>query len=195
MAKRNGTPKRIFILGGGAALGAHQAGALDHLISRGIVPDAIIGSSVGILNALLYASGGNDLALKSWRELNSFKVLLGPSISHNPLIGNSLMSMDRLVDWVDRTVNFERAFVSPLELKFVVLNLSDGQAYLRGNRTERNAADFRTISHIGYRIPILYPPINFEEQYWCDGGFAWNLPLEHAVQMGADEIYVLSVIR
>jgi NTE family protein len=195
MAERRNKPKRVFILGGGAAFGAHQAGALDYLIGKGIIPDAIIGSSVGILNALLYASGGSELALKSWNELNSITVLIGPSIWHNPIIGNSLMSMDRLTDWLDRTVDFERVFSGRIELKFVVLNLSDGQAYLRGNRTEKDSADFRTISHIGYRIPILYPPIEFEGQYWCDGGFAWNLPLEHAIQMGAKEIYILSVIR
>ena len=195
MPAKNRKTLRVFILGGGAAFGAHQAGALDHLINRGIVPDAIIGSSVGILNALLYASGGVELALKSWRELNSLKVLVGPSITQNALLGNSLMSMDRLVAWVERTVDFARVYENPVELKFVTLNLSNGQAYLRGNRTERNSDDFRTISHIGYRIPILYPPILFEGQYWCDGGFAWNLPLEHAVEMGASEIYVLSVIR
>ncbi len=93
-------------------------------------------------------------------------------------------------------MDFERVFASALELKFVVLNLSDGQAYLRGNRTERNAADFRTIAHIGYRIPILYPPMLFEGEYWCDGGFAWNLPLKDAgSSMDRGRNYVLSVIR
>lgn len=195
MKERSKKPRRVFILGGGAALGAHQAGALDHLVSRGIVPDAIIGSSVGIINALLYASGGAELVVQSWRELNSRQVLFRPSILQNPLLGNSLMSMESLVQWLERTVDFERAFNTSTRLEFVVLNLSDGQAYLRGNRTERNAEDFRAISHIGYRIPILYPPILFQGDYWCDGGFAWNIPLEHAVEMGAKEIYVLSVIR
>src|SRR6185437_15719700 len=123
-AKSSKKSKRGFILGGGAAFGAHQAGALDHRVSRGITPDAIIGSSVGIVNALLYASGGKELALKSWRELNSLQVLVGPSLTQNALIGNSLMSMDRLVSWVERTVDFERVFASPVELKFVALNLS-----------------------------------------------------------------------
>lgn len=195
MLKDYGKPRRVFILGGGAAFGAHQAGALDYLVSRGITPDAIIGSSVGIINALLHVSGGPELAIKSWREINSLQVLFGPSLLHNPLFGNSLMSMNRLVRWIERTVDFDRVFNSGIELKFVMLNLSDGQAYLRGNRTERSAENFRTISRIGYRIPILYPPISFEGQYWCDGGFAWNLPLEHAIEMGAEEIYVLSVIR
>ena len=195
MANNNGKTKTVFILGGGAAFGAHQAGAIDYLAGKGIVPDAIIGSSVGILNALMYVSGGAALAMQSWRELNSIQVLIGPSLWHNPLIGNSLMSMDRLVRWVDRTIDFTRVFESPIELKFVTLNLSDGQAYLRGNRTERSVEDFRTVASIGYRIPILYPPIEFQGDYWCDGGFAWNLPLEHAIQMGATEIYILSVLR
>src|SRR5205807_4898974 len=108
--------------------------------------------SVGILNALLYASGGAELALKSWRELNSLQVLIGPSILHNPFIGNSLMSMHRLVRWVEGTVDFKRIYENPVALEFVVLNLSDGQAYLRGNRTEKTLEDFRAISHIGYRI-------------------------------------------
>src|SRR2546427_6071264 len=55
MAKRQ---KRVFILGGGAALGAHHVGALKLLEERGIVPDAIIGSSIGCINACCYGSGG-----------------------------------------------------------------------------------------------------------------------------------------
>lgn len=39
-------PRRIFILGGGASLGAHQVGALRYLEEQGIRPDAIVGSSI-----------------------------------------------------------------------------------------------------------------------------------------------------
>src|SRR5947209_7825326 len=91
--------KTVVILGGGAAFGAHQAGALEYLVESGIRPDAIIGSSVGILNALLYASGGCDKMRRAWMNLNSFRLLIGPSLLQNPLIGNSLMSMDRVVRW------------------------------------------------------------------------------------------------
>ena len=43
--------KRVFILGGGAALGAHQVGAMKLLEQEGIRPDAIVGSSIGVVNA------------------------------------------------------------------------------------------------------------------------------------------------
>ncbi|MFI5351854.1 MAG: patatin-like phospholipase family protein [Candidatus Binatales bacterium] len=197
---RSNTPahaqkKIVFILGGGAAFGAHQAGALDYLVGSGIRPDAIIGSSVGIVNALFYAARGVEGMLEAWNSMNSLQVLIGPSLTRNPIIGNSLMSMGRMVRWVERKVDFERAFKSKTELRFVLLDLTTGRTFLRGNRTEKTADDFRTVSHIGYRIPILYPPIKFEGHYWCDGGFAWNIPVEAAIEMGAGTIYILSVIR
>jgi predicted acylesterase/phospholipase RssA len=187
----HGTPDRVF----DEIARLREEIHLDYLIGAGIRPDAIIGSSVGVINALSYISGGIDALLDNWNRLNSLQVMLGPSLTKNPLLGNSLMSMDRMVRWLEGAIDFERVFQSPTELKFVVLNLSDGHPYLRGNRTERNADDFRTVSHIGYRIPILYPPIKFQGQYWCDGGFSWNIPLEHAIQIGADRVYILSVIR
>ena len=186
--------KTIVILGGGAAFGAHQAGALEYLYNSGVRPDVIIGSSVGIVNALLYAAGGCELMRSSWHNLNSLQVLFGPSLRHNPMVGNSLMSMSRMVQWIENTVDFEQVFRGDPRLEFVLLNLSDGHTYLKGNRTEENADDFRTVSHIGYRIPILFPPIKFKGDYWCDGGFVWNIPLEHALEIGGTDIYILSVI-
>ncbi len=50
--------KRVFILGGGASLGAHQVAAIKCLAEAGVTPDAIVGSSIGVVNACLYASGG-----------------------------------------------------------------------------------------------------------------------------------------
>jgi len=68
MANSNRKSKRAFIPSGAVAFGAHQAGALDHFVSRGATPDAIIGNSVGILNAPRYASVEKELAPKSRRE-------------------------------------------------------------------------------------------------------------------------------
>src|SRR2546429_7546002 len=67
MVKRQ---KRVFILGGGAALGAHHVGALKLLEERGIVPDTIIGSSIGCINACCYGSGGVARLEMAWEEVS-----------------------------------------------------------------------------------------------------------------------------
>ena len=63
MARRQ---KRVFILGGGAALGAHHVGALKYLEEQGIRPNVIVGSSIGVINACCYATGGVPLLEKAW---------------------------------------------------------------------------------------------------------------------------------
>ena len=45
---------------GGASRGAYQAGCLKRLEEEGIKPDLIIGSSIGVCNSLVYASGGAE---------------------------------------------------------------------------------------------------------------------------------------
>ncbi|WP_232676741.1 patatin-like phospholipase family protein [Nocardioides sp. R-C-SC26] len=45
------SPRRIFVLSGGAARGAVEVGMMQTLIEAGVVPDALVGTSVGALNA------------------------------------------------------------------------------------------------------------------------------------------------
>src|SRR6266542_4179194 len=51
-----GEPRTAFVLAGGAALGAMQAGMMHALYERGIAPDLLIGTSAGALNAAFPAS-------------------------------------------------------------------------------------------------------------------------------------------
>ena len=40
-------------------------------------------------------------------------------------------------------------------------------------------------------IPAVFPPVEFEGRLLMDGGVSDNTPISHAVELGADEIYVL----
>src|SRR5438445_13057680 len=116
MAKRQ---KRVFILGGGAALGAHHVGALKLLEERGIVPDAIIGSSIGCINACCYGSGGVAGLETAWKEFSSLPRIFSPSLRHNPLLGVSLLSMAPLSSRVEQYVHFQKPHRTPLELELL----------------------------------------------------------------------------
>src|SRR5947208_13988377 len=120
MAKKQ---KRVFILGGGAALGAHHVGALRYLEEQDIVPDAIIGSSIGVINACVYASGGVAQLEAAWKGFSSLPRIFSPSVRHNPLVGLSLFSMDRLAAAIEQHVDLEKMLASPLELGFRPLTL------------------------------------------------------------------------
>jgi NTE family protein len=186
--------KRVFILGGGAALGAHQVGALKFLGEQGITPDAFVASSIGVLNACVYASGGVPRLEEAWREFRSIPRIFSPSFWQNPLLGLSLFSMDRLSTALEEFIDFPEVFASPLEMEFVVLNLSRGGGEMHSTRECTDWRELRTLSRAGYAIPMLFPPIEYRGDWYVDGGFAWNIPLERAIQMGATEIYLLAPI-
>jgi NTE family protein len=186
--------KTAFILAGGASRGAYQAGCLKRLEEDGIVPDLIIGSSIGVCNSLVYASGGAEALWGFWSRAVSLPRVLTPSLRHNPLIGNSFFSMDALAAMVEKEVDFDACYRSEMELTFVVANLSAGREELRGNRTEPDIDRFRTVTRMGYSIPILHPLVELDGDMYADGGFLWNVPFEYAEEWGADHVYILSVI-
>ena len=191
MSKRQ---KRVFILGGGAALGAHHVGALRYLEEEGIRPDAIIASSIGVVNATCYATGGVSQLERAWRSFSSLPRIFSPSFWQNPILGLSFFSMDRLTSSIEAYVDFERVFRSKLELEVVVLNLSRGRGEVHAKRDCVDARELRTICRAGFAIPILFPPIKHRGDWYVDGGFAWNIPLDRAIDLGATEIYLLAPI-
>jgi NTE family protein len=191
MAKKRRT---AFILGGGASRGAYQAGCLKRLDEEGIVPDLVIGSSVGVCNSLVYATGGAEALWGFWSRAVALPQILDVSLRRNALFGNSFFSGGRLQRFVEQEVDFDKCFESDLDLAYVVTNLTAGHEEMRGNRTEADVERFRTVTRIGYAIPILHPLIELDGDMYADGGFLWNVPFEYAEDWGATDIYVLSVV-
>lgn len=68
-----------FVLSGGASLGAIQVGMLRALFERRIVPDLIIGTSIGALNGVYIASRPAtletvDALADIWLGLHRFEI-------------------------------------------------------------------------------------------------------------------------
>src|SRR6478752_795252 len=75
-----GEPRTAFVLAGGAALGAMQAGMVHALYERGIAPDLLIGASADALNAAFLASRPATVATAHelaavWRGLRRSDIL------------------------------------------------------------------------------------------------------------------------
>lgn len=186
--------KRVFILGGGAALGAHHVGAMRLLEEQGVKPDVIVGSSIGVINACCYVSGGLAQLEEAWSGFYSLPRIFSPSLRHNPIFGRSLFSMERLQSAVEEYIDFPKIFESRIDLEFILLNVSRGRGEVYSKRDCNGWRDLRTLSRAGYAIPLLFPPVRFRNDWFVDGGFAWNIPLEHALGLGATEIYLLAPI-
>ena len=182
-----------FVLSGGASLGAIQVGMLRALYERGIVPDFVVGTSVGAVNGAFIASRPKtaetvDALGDIWRGLRR-----GQVFPLNPLTGllGFVGSRDHLVPdsglrrLVSRHLDVERLEDLPTPLHTVAVDV------VTGEELRLSAGSVLDAVMASAAIPAVLPPVRWGEHELMDGGVANNTPISHAVELGASEIYVL----
>jgi NTE family protein len=190
---RKKQPRVAFVLSGGASLGAIQVGMLRALYERDIRPDLIVGTSAGALNGAYIASRPQTLTTaeslaRIWRELRRSQVF-----PVNPLTGllGFLGARDHLVPesglrrLIERHVEYRELEELPIPLHVVAVDVVTGQ--------ELRLSNGRALDAIlaSAAIPGVLSPVSWEDRTLMDGGVANNTPISHAVELGAERIYVL----
>ncbi|MBV8217967.1 MAG: patatin-like phospholipase family protein [Solirubrobacterales bacterium] len=186
-------PRTAFVLAGGASLGALQVGMLRALYERGISPDFIVGTSAGALNAAYVASRAqtvltaSDLA-RLWCSLHRQDVF---PIHPPTLIGGLGKQRDHIVPdrplrrLISRHLQLACLEEAPIPVHVVTFDLLSGQEV----RLSRGPALEAVLAAIA--VPGVLPPVRWGEHLLVDGGVVNNTPISHAVELGAERIYVL----
>jgi NTE family protein len=188
-----GEPRTAFVLAGGAALGAMQAGMVHALYERGIAPDLLIGTSAGALNAAFLASRPATVATAQelaavWRGLRRSDILpLRPATLISGLAGrhDHLIPGRALRRLAERHLQLERLEQAPIPLHLVAFDL------LTGTEVRLSDGPLADAVLAAAAIPGVLPPVPWRGRLLVDGGIADNTPVSHAVALGARRIYVL----
>ena len=186
-------PRTAFVLSGGASLGALQVGMLRALYERGVVPELLVGTSAGALNAAFVASRPQapataDELARVWRNLQREDVF---PVSARALLGGVTSLRDHLFPdrglslVVRRHLQIERLEQAPIPLHVVALDLLSGEEV----RLSHGPAIDAVLA--ASAIPGLLPPVRWGDRLLVDGGVVNNTPISHAVELGAERIYVL----
>jgi NTE family protein len=166
---------------------------LEALYEQGITPDFLVGTSVGALNAAFVASRpqspqtARELG-RVWRDLQRQDVF---PLSMSALVGGVCGRRDHLVPdrelrrLIRRYVPFGDLADATVPLHLVAFDLIEGRELLlsEGPAVECIAASAS--------IPGIFPPVAIGERRLIDGGVVNNTPISHAVELGAERIYVL----
>jgi predicted acylesterase/phospholipase RssA/CRP-like cAMP-binding protein len=175
-------------LGGGAARGMAHLGVLKVLDEQGIVPDVIVGTSVGAMTGILYSSG-LDCDYIADRFAADLKL---PWIFRQLPNGGYwyLLYQYRRGGFEDKL----RQYLHHWELEqltvpcmAVTLDLVSGQAMLR----ERGDAVQAILESIN--LPILSAPICRNGQALVDGGLVNNIPADVLTSQGCNFLIAVSV--
>lgn len=166
---------------------------LQALQEHGVVPDLVVGTSVGAVNAAWIAARGDADGLEAlaevWRGLRRSAIFpLRPVTGLLGFLGRGdhLVPDTGLRKVLEQHLAFERIEQAAIDVHVVATDLLSGEDVLlsSGSAVEAVLASAA--------IPGVFPAVNIDGREYVDGGVVNNTPLSHAVALGADTIWVLS---
>jgi NTE family protein len=182
-----------FVLSGGGSLGAVQVGMLQALTAHGIVPDFLVGTSAGALNAAFVAGRGTGEAAVNelediWVSLRRSDVFpLQATRLAAAALGRatSLCSPDPLRRLVEGYLDFELIEEAAVPLHLIATDVLGG--------TEVVLSEGPAVPAVlaSAAIPAVFPSVRVGDRMLVDGGIANNAAVSVAVGLNADVIYVL----
>lgn len=185
-----------FVLGGGGVLGSAEVGMLRALLEHGIIPDLIVGSSVGALNGAALACSP-DLAgvaalAGTWSQLQARDVFSSSVVGQVANLvrhGTHLHDNSPLRSLIEQSVGgarFEDLQV-PFECVAACVETAGAHWFDRGPVVDAVLASCA--------VPGLLPPVRIAGRHYLDGGLVASVPVGRAVDRGARRVFVLHVGR
>ncbi|MGB6349330.1 MAG: patatin-like phospholipase family protein [Pseudolabrys sp.] len=163
-------------LGGGAARGFAHIGVIRALAAHGIVPDVIVGTSIGAVVGGCYAANEMD-NLESWaRTLTVRGVLSYLDIS---LSGSGLISGGHLAARLETGLKESRIDDLPIRFAAIATEFNTGHEIwlTRGRLSEALRAS--------YSLPGIFPPVLIGGRWLVDGALVNPVPVSAARALGA----------
>src|ERR1700736_1564707 len=185
-----------FVLGGGGVLGAAEVGMARALLEAGVRPDLVCGTSIGAINGAAIAADptpeGAQRLLAIWDALAEEGVLDGSPIRRvaelmrrrTALHGNG--ELRRLLRDRLPAHTFEDLAV-PFECVAASIERAKEHWFNTGDLIEPVLASCA--------LPGVFPPVCIGDEHFYDGGLVNSIPLDRAVSLGADTVWVLHVGR
>ena len=164
-------------LGGGAARGFAHIGIVRTLIAHGIVPNVVVGTSIGAVVGGAYASGHLD-TLEEWALSLQPRNILG--YLDIRLNGSGLIGGDKLAAQLEAAIG--QTLIEELPLKFatVATEVRTGHEIWL---THGRVVDAMRAS---YALPGIFSPVLVGDRWLVDGALVNPVPVSAARAFGAE---------
>ena len=178
-----------LVLEGGGMRGVFTSGVLDWMIDHNITFPYLVGVSAGSSNALSYASHQRGRGKYIFADLQVERHYLGV---RNIWRHHSIMDMDLLYRELPEKIwpyDYEAYRNNPMRVESVATDCLTGEAvYLEEKEDPARIIDIvRASSSLPFVCPIAY----VDGHPMLDGGIADSIPLQHALDLGYENIIVV----
>lgn len=164
-------------LGGGAARGFAHIGVLRTLLSHGIVPNVVVGTSIGAVVGGSYAAGHLD-TLEEWaRSLQPRNILSYLDIRLN---GSGLIGGNKLAAQLEASLG--QTLIEDLPLKFA----SVATEVRTGHEIWLTHGRLVDAMRASYALPGIFSPVLVGDRWLVDGALVNPVPVSTARALGAE---------
>lgn len=196
--------KRAVVLGGGGARGSYQIGVWKALRELGYEYDIVAGTSVGALNGALMVQGDYDAGAALWENLKTENVIKLPEgLMEKPnfdtlhdflsdYLGKGGVDPAPLEEILRQHLNEERIRSSPIDFGLVTVEYPSMKPMLltKENIPQGKLCDYLMAS------AACFPAMRMrqiDDKHYIDGAYHSNVPIEIALEKGADEIVAVDL--
>lgn len=201
--------KRALVLSGGGSRGAYEIGAWQALSELGVRFDGVYGTSIGALNAALFAQGDLAGAVALWSNITVGQIMAVEDDDDFAIERMVHRKRDVLPFLVENAKRL-RMDISPLEamvrerldegrirasgLRLGVMTCRapqlSGQPMLLSDMKPGSLGDWVIASASCFPI---FPARHIDGQRYIDGGYHDNLPIDMALADGMDEVVAVEL--
>jgi NTE family protein len=184
--------KTAFVLAGGGSLGAVQVGMLKALTRAGIMPELVVGASVGAINGAYFAAqpdgGGVERLERIWSRLRRTDIFpLSPLHGLLAILGkrDHLVTPAPLRSLVESELPCDNLENARIPCYVVATDVLDG------TEVAIATGPLATALLASAAIPAVFPHVTLDGRHLMDGAVANNTPISTALKLGATRVIVL----
>ena len=198
--------KRAVVLSGGGAKGAYEIGVWKALRRLSINYDIVCGTSVGALNGVLMVQKDYFKALKLWYYMDYSKVIdieikkkYASKKGKEEILGKYAkgalkggLELSGLSQVIDKVLNKDKFFKSNINYGLVTTHFPSLRPKLvkKGDLTEDDVKSYMLASASCFPA---FKPTKIGKNFYIDGGYYDNMPINFAISMGADEVIAVDL--
>lgn len=199
-------------LQGGGARGAYQAGAAIALKEAGIKFDGVCGTSIGSFNGAMIACGKEEELLEFWNNIDMGKIINFDSkyvekklkneidldylrlsfLNFKKILQNKGIETSGLINILKENISEEEVRNSKMDYGICTVRLNDLKPLyiFKEDMIKGKLYDYITASCY---LPIFKMEKKVDDNFYLDGGFYDNTPLNMLIDKGYEKIYVVEL--
>jgi NTE family protein len=173
-----------LVLGSGAARGFAHIGVLRVLIANGIIPDIVIGTSMGALVGGCYATNQLD-PLENWARSLTMRRIIG--YLDVRFGGSGLISGGRLANRLHESIG--ATLIEDLPMRFAAIATEIGT----GHEVWLTRGSLSLALRASYALPGVFPPVHIGKRWLADGALVNPVPVSAARAFGARVVIAVNL--